>query len=417
MFALCTPRATALAWLLMASTPCLADFLVAHSLEGVITRYDEVSGEPVPGWGITVDAPSFDGSVSGIAVHDGVIYASNRKTGQVLHYDLLSGAPISGGVFATLPPRPGEDPIQADPGGLVISPSGTLLVADSIQGSTVYEYNLTTGALVGSPVSGLNGVGALGYQSDGTLLSTDYTFNPIDFSVSPNAVYEGLGSPPSKLINEAASPLFGPAKMLVNSDDSFWVTDSFSSRVYKFDASGAFLNVFEVPLADDAPQLPAGFPEQSFPSGIAELPNGNLLIGTLGISSEFSQPPAAKNYGRLEVYDQSGSYVGQVAKDLSPVGDLQVVAPIPSLQGDYDRNNLVEVADYELWLRGYGMQVTPGSSADGNGDGWIDAIDYALWREGIDLIPAAPLTGVVPEPAAAMVLALVLSTLSTTRRR
>jgi hypothetical protein len=51
------------------------------------------------------------------------------------------------------------------------------------------------------------------------------------------------------------------------------------------------------------------------------------------------------------------------------------------IPGDYDRNGIVEAADYDDWRAGYGSSVLPGTGADGTGDGVVDMSDYILWRK------------------------------------
>jgi hypothetical protein len=53
---------------------------------------------------------------------------------------------------------------------------------------------------------------------------------------------------------------------------------------------------------------------------------------------------------------------------------------VPSLPGDYNRNNVVDAADYVLWRKTLGTSVTSYSAADGNGDGTITQSDYPVWR-------------------------------------
>jgi hypothetical protein len=50
--------------------------------------------------------------------------------------------------------------------------------------------------------------------------------------------------------------------------------------------------------------------------------------------------------------------------------------------GDYDRNGIVNAADYDLWRQSFGqLVVPPGTGADGSGNGTIDAADYVVWRD------------------------------------
>ncbi|TWT37864.1 hypothetical protein KOR34_28300 [Posidoniimonas corsicana] len=99
--------------------------------------------------------------------------------------------------------------------------------------------------------------------------------------------------------------------------------------------------------------------------------------------------------------------------DLTDVIGNQVVlvnprkAGIPAAAGDYDRNGVIDMADYALWRAQYG--VTGSALADGNDDGRVDAADYTLWRDafagesGAHLVPCpgASTLGIVPMFAAA----------------
>jgi GH43 family beta-xylosidase len=52
----------------------------------------------------------------------------------------------------------------------------------------------------------------------------------------------------------------------------------------------------------------------------------------------------------------------------------------PDVPGDYDASGSVDARDRDVWSATFGMPVFPGTGADGNGDGQIDAADYVLWR-------------------------------------
>lgn len=77
-----------------------------------------------------------------------------------------------------------------------------------------------------------------------------------------------------------------------------------------------------------------------------------------------------------------------------------------ALWGDYDRNGLVDAADYEKWKDDFGTTVAqPGIGADGNGDGVINAADYTVWRNQFAPGDAGePLQTSVPEPATILLL-------------
>ena len=54
----------------------------------------------------------------------------------------------------------------------------------------------------------------------------------------------------------------------------------------------------------------------------------------------------------------------------------------PPLPGDYDRDGVVDGADFLLWQRQLGMPATPaGSGADGDASGHVDADDLTHWQD------------------------------------
>ena len=51
-----------------------------------------------------------------------------------------------------------------------------------------------------------------------------------------------------------------------------------------------------------------------------------------------------------------------------------------TLSGDYNRDRVVDDADYLAWRASFSRSVESEIGADGNGDGAVDAADYAVWR-------------------------------------
>ncbi|MCC7474311.1 MAG: hypothetical protein IT425_02855 [Pirellulales bacterium] len=108
--------------------------------------------------------------------------------------------------------------------------------------------------------------------------------------------------------------------------------------------------------------------------------------------------------------------------DLS-YGPGSVTARIISiLEGDYNRDGIVDSADYTVWRHSFGNAVaTPGDGADGNRNGSIDLGDYQFWRErfgnvaGAGMGSAAALA--VPEPATHFSAVLLVLTSSLASRR
>ena len=136
------------------------------------------------------------------------------------------------------------------------------------------------------------------------------------------------------------------------------------------------------------------------------------LAGSMNISliNNFTPTPgdlfpilsAADVFGTLALTGQSSGFsLLPTATGMSLYfGDLP--------PGDYDRNGVVDAADYNVWTAAFGSAAD--LTADGNHDGTIDAADFIVWRKnvGATVFPAG--TGstnhlanpTVPEPRTAV---------------
>jgi hypothetical protein len=57
------------------------------------------------------------------------------------------------------------------------------------------------------------------------------------------------------------------------------------------------------------------------------------------------------------------------------------IAAFSIFGGDANLNNVVDAADYVLWRKNLGLNVTPGTNGDVNFNGVVDSIDYRMWRQ------------------------------------
>jgi hypothetical protein len=78
---------------------------------------------------------------------------------------------------------------------------------------------------------------------------------------------------------------------------------------------------------------------------------------------------------------------GDYEIDEAKYSDMVTIFDDDLRPGDYDGNGVVNVGDYHRWRETFGMQVIPGSSADGNGNGIVDAADYVVWRSRSGTVP------------------------------
>jgi hypothetical protein len=92
--------------------------------------------------------------------------------------------------------------------------------------------------------------------------------------------------------------------------------------------------------------------------------------------------------------------------------ELRLQIQTPSVPGDYNKNNVVDAADYVIWrntLNQSGLNLL----ADGDGDGTVDNDDYGIWRShfgktaGSGTVASANAT--VPEPATLVMLMFAAS--------
>lgn len=87
-----------------------------------------------------------------------------------------------------------------------------------------------------------------------------------------------------------------------------------------------------------------------------------------------------------------------------------VTLPPVALPGDFNLDNVVNMADYVFWRNNLGAYVDPWTSADVTGDGIVTRYDYEVWKENFgDHIPRGFGAVSIPEPTAAMLLVPIVA--------
>jgi len=132
--------------------------------------------------------------------------------------------------------------------------------------------------------------------------------------------------------------------------------------------------------------------------------NGGVSPGTEAVSAaEFALlPNVLGDYAIFDVTDSITAFAAAAAagqninygwlinpsgtdgwrfrsSEYATVGDRPILSITYGLAGDYNRNNIVDAADYVLWRKTLGQTGT-GLVADGNGNGSVDVGDYDIWR-------------------------------------
>ncbi len=80
-----------------------------------------------------------------------------------------------------------------------------------------------------------------------------------------------------------------------------------------------------------------------------------------------------------------------------------------SVDGDYNQDGVVNLADFTIWRDNLGLQdVATVAEGDGDGDGSVTAADYTYWKERFGGSPTAlsANTNAVPEPLSVVLLGL-----------
>ena len=105
-------------------------------------------------------------------------------------------------------------------------------------------------------------------------------------------------------------------------------------------------------------------------------PNGSTLIGSASLSGA----------GHTEVLSNlqlatPGTYFARITGSTASVQLYQLLltatALVIPLAGDYNHDDIVDAADYAVWRNTNGQSGT-GLAADGNGDGFVNSLDYDI---------------------------------------
>jgi hypothetical protein len=160
------------------------------------------------------------------------------------------------------------------------------------------------------------------------------------------------------------------------------------------------IDLYSVAIHEMAHALGFGIVSESYDTIWESMLSGSKFGGAAAVASYGGQVPLAvgnahwQNGVTSTVYGGSASQVAIMTSnivegsrlrlttlDAAALTDLgwSLVTP-PPLQGDYNRNGVVDAADYVQWRNTRGQNVASGSGADGSGNGNIDQDDYTIWR-------------------------------------
>lgn len=227
----------------------------------------------------------------------------------------------------------------------------------------LYVDSLDSGLrLVFNAGDGLDGL-ALGYN----VSSLEEIHGPVEFNAGPGGGYFSVWDlvdttgdvvhlDQNSLGAKPGDDLFGPGGSL-----------SFAGVSNSDEGIGIYLNLGQGPDSVFARPHPAA--AMSIKGGDpTAAPGDSLRLTLFGVTDPVFTPSGIG----------TGTYTFAIAASLAFAGFESAVAAYP---GDFDLDGTVGPLDYDTWKAAFGTIVSPpGTSADANGDGIVNAADYTLWR-------------------------------------
>jgi cyclophilin family peptidyl-prolyl cis-trans isomerase len=137
----------------------------------------------------------------------------------------------------------------------------------------------------------------------------------------------------------------------------------------------------------------------------------SLINGfTPALGNSFTVLTATTIVGYFETYDLPQLASGQAWK----IGQSATAITLTVVEGDYNRNGVIDAGDYVVWRKTRNTSVTAWSGADGNGDGLVNDADLVIWRNNLGAIgggihgagagAGGLATSTVPEPTGGFLL-------------
>jgi streptogramin lyase len=295
-----------------AAPPARADVIVADFAGMGISRYNETTGaagSPIVPLGGGATGLGFPAGIT--FGPDGNLYVSSQSmvvSGVTVGTDAIFRInPTTGAATTFIPLATGYAPA-----GLRFGPDGSLYVSHSLGqnpplgSGTVDHYNGTTGALLGSVITGLTQPTGLLVTSTGDVYASSF----LDHSV---VRYNGTTQ--STVVAAGAGGLVGPSGLAFGPDGNLYVVDLLGAAVRRYSPTGTALGNL----------ISGGQLTNNFPSDLLFDRQGTLLVANLG--PDFAPPPNA--HGTVMRFDATtGAFLSTFASGLVSASQL-ALTPVP----------------------------------------------------------------------------------------
>ena len=200
---------------------------------------------------------------------------------------------------------------------------------------------------------------------------------------------------------------------LANGGDAVALWDNAAD--YNLDSTGA------APRALANAVVSVTYDEAGSPSNPTGWPEGNGRA-SIYLESLNADPSAPASWFSAVTGDGLSTTAAQVnadsvvhaGGDVGSPGSFGVVTP--TLDADFNNDNIVDGKDFLIWQRGFGVGST-NATGDADGNGAVNAADLAAWKAGFGSAPATPAVGAVPEPAAFALFGVAMAALVVVRRQ
>ncbi|MCO6042424.1 Ig-like domain-containing protein [Aeoliella sp. ICT_H6.2] len=125
-------------------------------------------------------------------------------------------------------------------------------------------------------------------------------------------------------------------------------------------------------------------------------PDGDKLVVTSVSLPEFGlaliNPDGTITYIPNRDFDGSDSFTYLASDGNGGSTSATVFVEVsPVLDGDYNEDGVVNIADYVVWRNTLGAAGEPFAGADGDGSGLVDAEDYVVWKNHFGQTAAPPI--------------------------